>query len=355
MVTRAKDGRPLKLAVVGCGAVTEFFHLPAIMGSKDVELTLLVDRDTERARALARRCADVAVAADHREVEGRADAAIVAVPHHLHAPIAVDLMQTGVDVLVEKPMAGSVEDCDAMIEAAARYERTLAVGMQRRFSNGANLVKSVLDSGLLGRVQNIDLREGAVYGWPVRDAGMFDPKIGGGVVTGSGIHSLDLLLWWMGEAESVDYRDDALGGVEADCEFDLVFPGGTRAAIEFSRTRALRNTWRLEGEHGHLIVGTGPQPQVSLQPARGRVVIAGSIQFDRSEAETPWTLLERQLADFVRAVREGHPPRVSGEEGRRAIAVMETGRLSRGTCRLPWLTPSTERDGPNSKEVRAHA
>lgn len=352
----ANTGR-LRLAVVGCGAVTELFHMPVIAAAENVELTLLVDRDTDRAAALAERCGGVAVSADYRDVAGRADAAIVAVPHHLHAQIAVELMHAGVDVLVEKPMAGTVQECDAMIEASEDTGRILAIGMQRRFSNGAQLVKDVLDSGMLGSVSTLDLREGAIYGWPAKDTRMFEPGVGGGVVTGSGIHSLDLLLWWMGEAESVSYSDDAMGGVEADCEFTLDFPSGSRAMVEFSRTRALRNTWIIRGESASLEIGVGPQPSVTLTPTGGKRRLAGVPQLGANETETPWTLLERQLEDFAQAVQTRREPLVSGKEGRRAIAAMEVGQANRRLLTLPWLLPSTMFGNVRgtTEGVRAHA
>ena len=91
----------LRVAVIGCGAVAASHYLPALAVSRQARAALLIDPDRERAARLAARFGGPAVAGDHREAIGRVDAAVVAAPNHLHAPIAVDLLRAGVHVLVE--------------------------------------------------------------------------------------------------------------------------------------------------------------------------------------------------------------------------------------------------------------
>ena len=329
----------LRVAVVGCGAVTELFHLPVLAGNPQVELALLVDRDLDRARSLAARYGDIPVSDSHASVSAHADLAIVAVPHHLHAQIGLDLIGGGTHLLIEKPMAVSAAECDALIQAAAARGVTLAVGMQRRFSNAARLAKEWFNAGVLGRVLRFDLREGSVYGWPVRDPRMFSPEMGGGVVTGSGIHSLDLLLWWLGEAEEVKYYDDAFGGVEADCEFHLCLGCGAQGVMEFSRTRNLRNSWIFECEHGVLEIGNGLDATVSVRSSAGGPALTGQAPSENDVTETPWVHLHRQLDNVIAAVRNGRPPLVDGHEGSGAVALYESARRRRLPLSLPWMLP----------------
>src|SRR5690242_8777997 len=84
--------KPLRVAVVGCGAVAERYHLPALVASPDVEVTALVDPSVERARALARRANTAHTFSTHRELAGHVDLAVVAVPNALHESIACDLL-----------------------------------------------------------------------------------------------------------------------------------------------------------------------------------------------------------------------------------------------------------------------
>src|SRR4051795_12512552 len=108
----------VRLAVVGCGAVAQIHHLPAIDHSSRVEAAVLVDADEKRARALAERFGVPEVKTDFKDLPGQVEAAVVALPNSLHAPVSIELLRRGVHVLVEKPMAMSVAECDAMIEAA---------------------------------------------------------------------------------------------------------------------------------------------------------------------------------------------------------------------------------------------
>src|SRR5512134_121949 len=94
----------LRLAVVGCGAITTLHHLPAIALSDRVEAAALVDVDAARARTLAERFGVPEVADETGGLTGHVDAAIVALPNSLHAPVSIDLLRRGIHVLVEKPM-----------------------------------------------------------------------------------------------------------------------------------------------------------------------------------------------------------------------------------------------------------
>src|SRR5262245_8670945 len=98
---RQPQDSKLRLAVVGCGAITTLLHLPAIALSDRVEAAVLVDVDAQRAGRLAERFGVPAAATDTGGLQERVDAAIVALPNHLHAPVSIDLLRRGVHVLVE--------------------------------------------------------------------------------------------------------------------------------------------------------------------------------------------------------------------------------------------------------------
>ncbi len=100
----------------------------------------------------------------------------------------------------------------------------------------------------------VDIQEGMIYDWPVASDFMFRRDMGGGVLADTGAHVLDLLMYWLGDHASVEYKDDAAGGVEADCELRLTMASGAKGVVRLSRTRNLRNTWILEGERGTLEV-----------------------------------------------------------------------------------------------------
>ena len=334
--------------MIGCGAVAAINHLPALAVASRARATALVDAVPERAAALARRWGVPRVAADWRDVLGEIDAAIVTLPNSLHAPVAVDLLSRGVHVLVEKPMALSTAECDAMIAAAEGSGAVLAVGLDFRFIDGTRLVRDLLASGVLGRLRGFDLRQGVIPRWPfATDYLLRRETAGGGVLVDFGVHVLDLLLWWLGDWAEVEYRDDAAGGIESDCELALAMTSGVSGTVEISRTRNLRNTCRFEGERGTLEAEFwDPEPVVELRVEGSGLSLSGRAR--RAGPRTPAAaadfreLFRRQADDFAGAILDRREPWVPGREGRRSVALIEACYAVRRPLELPWtIQPRT--------------
>jgi predicted dehydrogenase len=329
----------LKLAVIGCGAVTRVIHLPVIARSDQVDLAVLVDKSLPIARQLADSYGVPDVADDYRQVLGRVDAAIVALPHSLHAPVTVDLLQHGIHVLVEKPMALKMSDCDEMIQMAASSGVVLAVGLIRRFYESSQFVKQVLESALLGDISSFGAREGSVYRWKVASDFMFRREAGGGVLADTGAHALDMLLWWLGDYESVEYYDDAMGGVEADCRLHLRLQSGATGVVELSRIRDLRNVYTIHGERGTLEVGTRFDSSIRLRINGQDIVLSGRAVRDGATEMTKPSPFSRQLYDFANAVLDHREPLVPGQEGKRGVELIEECYAVRQPLKYPWTFP----------------
>ncbi|HEV8237864.1 MAG TPA: Gfo/Idh/MocA family oxidoreductase [Thermoanaerobaculia bacterium] len=329
----------LRIAVVGCGAVAQLNHLPALASSRQAKAAVLVDRELSRAQSLARRWGVPRAVADIAEIRD-VDGAIVALPNHLHAPVTIDLLRRGIPVLVEKPMAPTVAECDAMIAAAAQARVTLAVGLEFRFFDSTATVRELLATELVGPLTGFDLRQGVIPRWPfATDFMLRKETAGGGVLADFGVHVLDLLLCWLGEWSDVSCADDALGGLESDAELQLTFSSGVRGTVEVSRTRNLRNTCRFSGERGVLEVGIWePDPEITLHLADRDVQLAGRAR-SGGTGMTFHDAFVRQLDDFAAAVRSRREPRVPGSEGRRAVALVEACYARRCPLGLPWESP----------------
>lgn len=331
----------IRLAVVGSGAVAAILHMPAITASDLVEAAVLVDADAERAKALAARWGVSAVATDYREIAGRVDAAVVALPNHLHAPVSCDLLRQGIHVLVEKPMALSGAECGAMIEAAEGGRAVLAVGLEFRFFDSTRLVRDLLARGIVGELRRFDLRQGVIPRWQfATDYFLRKEMAGGGVLSDYGPHVLDLLLLWLGDWQSLRYRDDAMGGIESDCEIDLTLRSGVTGTVEISRTRNLRNTCRFEGERGTLEVGIwDPDPEIVLHLDGVDLDLSGKARHPGKGGVDFGTAFLRQIDDFAAAIREGREPYVPGREGRRSMDLIEACYAAREPLELPWMRP----------------
>ena len=236
----------MRLALVGCGAAAEYLHLPAIHSVLGAEAIWLVDPDVRRARALARRRDHVA--ASHRDVLGDIDAAIVAVPNDLHVQVAGDVLRGGVHVLCEKPLGRNAAEVNLLAAAAAEGSATLAVGHFRRFFASTQLARDAVAE--LGRPLTFAAEEGSVFGWEAHTSYSLDrERAGGGVLLDVGTHVLDQLRTILGELDLRAYRDDAHGGLEADCVVELS-AGDVGGTLELSRTRELGSRLVVECERG---------------------------------------------------------------------------------------------------------
>ena len=333
---------PLRVGIVGCGAITELHHLPAVAAVPDLVPTVLVDTDVARAQRLATAFGVPLATNDLAAAAAQCDLAIVAVPNRFHSPVACELLARGRHVLVEKPMATTVAEADAMLRAATVGRALLAVGLEFRFFPVCELVRGIVESGILGPLGRFDLRLGVVSRWPfASDAFLRRDLTGGGVLVDYGSHLLDLVLWWCGDWVDVAYRDDARGGVESDCELDLVLRSGAVGRVEISRSRNLRNTCILQGALATLEVGLwDPDGEVTLRLAGARQGGAMLVGRGRAEGESRAPgmaeVFAAQLADLRDAIHERRQPRVPGAEGRRSLTLTEACYARREPLVYPW-------------------
>jgi predicted dehydrogenase len=331
----------LRLGIVGCGAVTERYHLPAVAASDDVELVALVDPVRERAAALARANGAPAVLTEHSDLPGMVDMAIVAVPNHLHAPIACELARAGVHVLVEKPLARTGAECDEIADAARAGGVVVAVGHDFRHFPVAHFTRELLAGGVLGEVQGADLQQGVGGRWPHASTYVFSrEEAGGGVLMDFGVHMLDMLGWWLGDLSVRSYRDDTVAGVETECELVLETGAGAPVTMGLTRLRPMRDTTIVRCEGATVEIGIFEPAVIRLTLPNGET-LSGGVSDLAFESAPMRTVFVRQLADFARAVRSGTEPLVPVADGRRTVAVVERCYAIRAPLRRAWDWPES--------------
>jgi predicted dehydrogenase len=330
---------PIRVGIVGCGAVTERYHLPALAATTDVSVVAFADPAIERAHALAARVGAPLAVAHHDAFAGHVDLALVATPNASHESIAVDLLRAGVHVLVEKPMARTTAECDRMLAAAASAGMVLAVGHDFRHFPIARFAREYLGAEMLGAIRRVDVRQSAGGRWPYASPAALSPAAGGGVLLDFGVHLFDLLLWWLGDLRPIRYRDDAAGGIEGECVAELALENGAPVHFELSRSRTLRDTVLIEGHRGTLELGVFEPAVVRLTAVGGAATLAGTVPDAAFERAPLRTVFGRQLTEVVAAIRNGHEPPVSGREGRRAVALVEACYARREPLRQPWDYP----------------
>ena len=333
----ARAPRRLRVGIVGCGALATYGYLPALarLGCRP---TALVDPRLDFARSLAARFGVPRVAEDLAEVAPDLDAAIVAAPPPLHAALSLPLLAAGVHTLVEKPFAPNAADARRMIEAAAASGARLAVGHQRRFLFVNRWIEAAVRAGALGDLVRVTAAEGRnlrrAAGRSLAGTGRRRPDYwnraradcGGGVFRDWGPHLLDTLLWWLGPVRSLDYRDDAEGGLEADARLELEFECGAAGVVELSRLRDLPDTIRLEGTQGSLEASLYRNELLAAAPEslrRLRFPLPPGAAGGDEGIWGPGGPGERLVADWLAAIEQDREPFVPGVSALPVAALMD--------------------------------
>lgn len=316
----APEVKAARVLIIGGGAIAEQLHLPAAVRLLGSERVLLAEPDTERRTRLVTRFDCRRHSSDYRELIDKADFAVVATPPHLHATIAEDCLAAGLPVLCEKPLANSTHECRAMIDAARRAGRLLGTCHQRRFFPNHAAVRERVLTGEFGDGMRIDISEGIPSDWPSHSGYAFRKElVPGGVLLNSGIHSLDFMLWCLGDPIDLEYRDDSIGGLESNAEVGVRFANGCQGHLRISRTCRLSNMITVTGPRSSIHMNAFQFDRLIDTDGRERLVRSAD-----DSAITNWIGLGvQQLADFIEAIAGAHPPRCDGEAGLRVIDLVE--------------------------------
>ena len=199
------EATPLRIALVGCGGIAEQFHLPILRGHEQLELTALVERDLDRCKRMSASYQVPISLEDQSQLNSdQIDAVVLATPPAHHALGAMDLMRRGFHVMVEKPMALTLEDAREMCRVAEEAGVVLSVGVYKRLLPVVQLVKSLVLSKQFGRVLSCEAHWGGMGGYASATLGsMRRETAGGGVLMDLGPHVLDVLIEWFGQQVQV--------------------------------------------------------------------------------------------------------------------------------------------------------
>ncbi len=229
----------LRIAIVGTGIIARL-HLDAISKLDNCTLAALCDLNESKLGELCEKYG-VPGFTDYKKMPGAVDfdAVILNLPHGLHKEATVFFLDNGKHVLVEKPMANTVEECDAMLEAAERNGKKLAIGHIQRFFRPNRVVKEIVDSGELGRLCMYSEQRSINYFLDNRPAWFTSKKMaGGGIVMNYGAHAFDKLFYITGKRPTEVYANTANlindKDVEGHAQIFAKFEDGLSAVVTFS-------------------------------------------------------------------------------------------------------------------------
>ena len=305
MTAAASGATKIRVAVVGAGEFGRN-HARVYRELDSVDFIGVYDENSERAGAVASEFHTEALRS-LGDLRGHADAASVAVPTGAHAEVGCRLMEMGIDVLVEKPMASNLSEADALIEAAKRYRRILQVGHVERFNPAVLAVEPILNQPLFFEVHRL---------------GVFTPRsLDVDVIYDLMIHDLDILLALVKD-EVVEVK--AVGIPVLTDKVDIAharleFTGGAVANVTASRVSTER-VRRMRFFQQHEYISLDYARRDALRVAVKRPGPQPEFAFEKLPAQ-PIEPLRAELEAFVDAVRTRREPRTDGAAGRAALAL----------------------------------
>lgn len=341
----------IHVAIIGTGGISNA-HIGAYLKFPErCKIVALVDIVPEKAEQMKARygLTDARVYASHKDILGRddIDLADVCTPPYVHASISIDCLRAGMNVVCEKPMAASLEECDAMIKARDESGKKLSVIAQNRFRQPIRNLKALLDSGIAGKVRAAQVDSFWWRGHCYYDLwwrGTWKTE-GGGCTLNHAVHHIDMLLWMMGLPETVT---SVLGNVAHD-----------NAEVEDLSMSILRYPGALaqltasvvhHGEEQQLVfqcekakIAAPFQCFASLSkpngfPERNEALEKEIADFTDAQPRIRWEGHDGQLENVLTALETGGPVAIGGEDGRRTIelitAVYQSGATDQ-TVRLP--------------------
>ena len=338
------NGERLRAGVVGTGHMGQY-HVLVFAELWDVDLVGIADIDYDRASGIARHYETVAFR-DHRDLIGRCDLVSVAVPTEQHFHVARDLLEAGVNVLVEKPITPTLEEGRELYDIARRSGAVLHVGHVERFNGAVQELLKIVDRPILVESRRL---------------GPFAPRVQKDtVVMDLMIHDIDIVLTLVGASpRRVTAHGSAVHSEVADvANVQIAFDSGTIATITASRaTEEKIRTLAITQPDAYIILDYMDQDiQIHRRAAQEYTLNRESIRYRqasfvehlRVHKENPLKLEIQHLVQAVRSVHAGGTVTLAETEDLRSLAmVLEIERLIRDgggetalVDRFPWSAPS---------------
>ena len=257
---------PVRVGVIGAGAITQVAHLPVLRKLKGIEVVAICDTDMPKARALADRFKVPDAFSDIEELleYEKLDAIAICTPNHLHEPHVMAALSANLHVFVERPLALNTAEVQQVLRAAEKKKRVLMVALNHRYRSDVQIVRSFVQSGELGKVQSVRgswhvfRPSRSQLGWRTRR-----DEAGGGAILDLGYAILDLGLWFA----------DGPKPVRVSASLDLagdgnVEPSGSAFVVcENDFSVFLDVTWRHIGEGERFGVGVrGSRGTAGINP-----------------------------------------------------------------------------------------
>ncbi len=340
-----KINTPVRIGVIGCGAIAELYHLPALAAhSQTAALIALADPNPTRLAAMKQKFRAAHAVKDYRDLVGKVDAVIVATPPHLHYTAAKWFLDQGIHVLCEKPLTESISEARDLVEAGEKSGAKLAVNQTRRFFPTYQKIRELIATETLGKIESIKYHDGVQFNWPAASPHHF--QLGAkGAWSDTGVHLLDSVCYWLGAKPNlVRSQNDSFGGPEAMATVNLEHQG-CEIEIKVSRLGKLMNGFQITGSLGSISAEAEDWDEFTVQFKDGRQKRYKCA----SNRLTYCDFAKPTIANLVQVVTGESEPFVSGRSTLATIELLEQAMNAAKRYPMTWnkhlstpLAPASE-------------
>ncbi|MCD4807895.1 MAG: Gfo/Idh/MocA family oxidoreductase [Methanococcoides sp.] len=293
----------IRVGVIGVGAMGQH-HVRIYNEMEGVELVSISDVDQKRVEELANQYGVKAFTDYNKLLEEGLDAVSIVVPTTLHKKVTLDAINSNTNVLVEKPIADTLENADIMIEAAEKADLTLMIGHIERFNPATSKMKEIIESGLLGKIVSISTRRVGPYNPRIRDVG---------IILDLGVHDIDAISYMYASNVSEVY---AIAGKDIHSQEDHA---SIMLRFEDDRAGLASTNWLTPHKVRQMeVIGVHGVGYLDYIDQTVTIHDAKWIRNAKVEKGEP---LAKELEHFIDCVRTGKKPIVSGVEGKHALNV----------------------------------
>jgi len=324
----------MKLLIIGGGAVSEAFHIPAAIKLIGIENVYVAEPSANQQAYLKSKFDLTNIFDDYKTLLSSVDAVVLATPPHIHVQIMADCYKAGKPVLCEKPISLTSADGYKLLDLNVNKVIAGMCHTYRLFTNRI-FVRNLIQKGYFGNTPHIEINEGAPADWPTLSGYCFRKElVSGGVLMDGGIHSLDYILWCLGAVKTFEYKDDAIGGLESNASMELVFENKATAFFRISRTCELSNTIKISGNNNTIVLDIFDMNKI----IENGVVRELSIDERGDIPQLDWTKIgEYQTQCFIDAIQNNQTLFCSIEDGIRVVETIENCYKQKAERPLPTV------------------
>lgn len=323
----------LKVGVIGCGSIARYRHLAEYQSHENVEIIAVCDVVQERALEMAEKFGAAAYT-DYQELlkNDEVEAVSICTPNALHAPMSITALQSGKHVLCEKPMATSLVEAEAMIEAAKVNKKKLMIAHNQRFVPSHDKAHELIQSGDLGKIYSFktSFGHGGPEGWSIdgADSWFFDKKQAFiGAMGDLGVHKTDLMRFLLNEeftevAAFIETNAKQNTDIDDNAVFILKTENGIIGTLAASWSYGAKedNSTIIYGEKGIMRLEDDPDHSLIIHYTNGQTVKEnlGGIQTNEEGGQEDSGVITR----FVTSILSDTVPPVNGDEGMKSLKVI---------------------------------